>query len=148
MTTKSLISKIALLLIINSPSINKLLIINPAPNYKTWNNQQKDVQTHHALISFANYIKRRDQTSKFRRLIWIHYAKLVQNNLKKNHIVFIVSRFISIIQTMVNNGSCVKNVRDGYIHHVQILIVDKIQMLSLNASNAEKYKTNQVEEQM
>jgi hypothetical protein len=49
---------------------------------------------------------------------------------------------------MVNNGSCVKNVRDGYIHHVQILIVDKIQMLSLNASNAEKYKTNQVEEQM
>lgn len=49
---------------------------------------------------------------------------------------------------MVNNGSCVKSVRDGCIHHVQILIVEKIQMLFLNASNAGKYKTNQGEEQM
>lgn len=49
---------------------------------------------------------------------------------------------------MVNNGSCVKSARDGCIRHVQILIVEKIQMLFSNASNAEKYKTSQAEEQM
>jgi hypothetical protein len=52
---------------------------------------------------------------------------------KKNHIVFTANRFISIILTMVNNGSCVKSARDGCIRHVQILIVEKIQMLFLNA---------------
>jgi len=54
------------------------------------------------------------------------YVKVVNYNLKTNHIVFIANKSTLTTLMMENNGLCVKFVKNGFILNVRNLLSNKM----------------------